>query len=823
MKEALAIKVTGIVQGVGFRPFIYRIALEHHISGWVCNAIDGVNIHAEGETKDLDAFTVALSSQYPPAAQVKEISFDECEPTNDSEFVIRFSDAQDTEETTLVSSDLATCDDCLEELFDPDNRRYRYPFINCTNCGPRFTIIKKLPYDRANTTMSDFAMCDSCQKEYDNPADRRFHAQPDACFECGPHLGFVECEPGNDPQQIHNTPNKSDIQWAHNREESDALIACTIEIIRAGGIVAVKGLGGYHLVCDASNEEALCTLRVRKHREGKAFAVMVSSLDEVKKYCEVNLAEEEQLTSPARPIVLLKKKQGVSFAKGLADKLPELGVMLPSNPLQHLLLRDFGGMLVMTSGNMHDEPIVTTEEGARTKLSQIADALLVHNREIESRYDDSVVRILSPGSAVSIASEQEEGIQGQEKDLRRQEENLYILQVIRRARGLAPRPISLNNSGSGKSVLAVGPEQKNTLTLTRGDQAFVSQHIGDMENAETFDAWLETKKIYSSLFKINPEVIACDYHPEYLTSKWAHKQDDLPVRQVQHHHAHILSVMGENNLEGPVCGIAFDGTGYGLDGAIWGGEVLLSNLQTYERFANFAYMPLPGGASAIKYPNRCAYGALWACDLLDHSGAQKFLSSLGDQASMLDQMIEKGINTPMTSSVGRIFDAASALLGICSEPNYEGEAAVLLEAALDPHASDLPLDDTYQITVIKNTATKESTALDTSVLLLDPTPVFEAMLDDMQKGESRTCIAKRFHDAFAQAIVTVAELVRAMYDISTVTLSGGVFMNRYLMERSLTLLQERGFTVALNRDLPPNDASISYGQAVLALHSESQG
>lgn len=808
MIEALNITVTGIVQGVGFRPFVYRIAKEHQLTGWVLNAVDGVSIHVEGIAENIDRFTIALSSQHPVAAKVEEIDLEEAPVEGFGDFSIRFSDDSAAEKTTLVSPDLATCDECVKELFDPADRRYRYPFINCTNCGPRFTIIKELPYDRPHTSMAAFTMCESCQHEYDDPSNRRFHAQPDACFECGPQLGLVDCSCEKQGVSYSQKLDLSLISWASNREESDAFIARAVEILREGGIVAVKGLGGYHLVCDAANEEALQTLRQRKRREGKAFAVMLSSLDEVKEYCFVNKAEEEQLTSPARPIVLLKKKPEVVFAHGLADGLPELGVMLPATPLQYLLLHDFGGMLVMTSGNVHDEPIVTTEKEALIKLHSIADAFLVHNRDIESRYDDSVVRVLSlcEDAAVTKAC--------------KQDENTLILQVIRRARGLAPMPLAIPCKSESLSVFATGPEQKNTFTFTRGKEAFVSQHIGDMENAETFDAWLETKAIYAELFHMEPSVLAADYHPEYLTSKWAHEQEGKPLVQVQHHHAHVLSVMGENNLEGPVCGIAFDGTGYGADGAIWGGEVLLSNLQTYERFANFAYMPLPGGVAAIKHPARCAYGALWAGDLLEHPGASAFLSSL-EEASLLDQMIEKGINTPMTSSVGRIFDAASALLGICTAPRYEGEAAILLEATLDPAAKTKPLEDVYQIAVIKNTATKDSTALDTSVLLLDPTPAFEALLEDMQKQESVASCVKRFHDAFVNAIVTIAELVRAMYGIETVTLSGGVFMNRYLMERSLVQLQNSGFTVAINRDLPPNDASISYGQAVLALHSES--
>lgn len=796
MVEALNIHVKGIVQGVGFRPFVYRLAQEHNITGWVLNATEGVSIHAEGETKALDAFALAIAQDHPQAAVVKEVTLDEAPVEHYEQFSIRFSQDSQTDETTLVSPDLATCDECVAELFDPSNRRYRYPFINCTNCGPRFTIMNGLPYDRPLTSMAGFTMCESCQAEYEDPGDRRFHAQPDACFDCGPCLGWASSAFGGAlPVQA--------IEWAHNREESDGLIERSVRILHQGGIMAVKGLGGYHLVCDATNEEALAQLRLKKRREGKAFAVMVANVEEAKKYCLVSEAEQAQLTSPARPIVLLRKRPDVVLAKGLADDLPELGVMLPTTPVQHLLIHDFGsdGMLVMTSGNLHDEPIVTDEEQALTKLAQIADGFLVNNRAIVSRYDDSVVRVINPD--------------GEEP----------FVQVIRRARGLAPTPLPISSPEDAEELFATGPEQKNTITFVRKGQAFVSQHIGDMENIDVLDAWGETRNHYQTLFRLHPTRIACDRHPEYITTKWAHQQTQ-PITEVQHHHAHVLSVMGENNLEGPVCGVAFDGTGYGMDGAIWGGEVLLSNYEAFERFANVAYIPLPSGAAAIKDPARIAYGALWEFDLLEHPAAQRFIEKVSANAELLDQMIERGINTPMTSSVGRLFDAASALLGVCLRPRYEGEAAILLEAAVHQGiVADLPYEteeERYTIAVIKNTASDASTAQDTSVLLLDPADVFKAMLDDMDQGVDRRIIARRFHDAFVRAIGTIAELVRMIYDISTITLSGGVFMNRYLLEHTLALLEDRGFTVALNRELPPNDASISYGQAVLALHSQDK-
>ena len=794
-REALDLKISGVVQGVGFRPFVYREAKKRDITGWVLNDVEGVRVHAEGETLPLDRFVLALSEEAPAAAQVSEIEIAEVSVQGFDAFEIRFSDAAEQGETTLVSPDLATCDACVEELFDPNNRRYHYPFINCTNCGPRFTIMRKLPYDRPETSMAQFAMCPACQEEYSDPADRRFHAQPDACFECGPEIGWIEsgCAGGLSPEGI---------SWAKNVEESDKIFHRAAKLIAEGGIVAVKGLGGYHLVCDAANEAALATLRQRKHRPGKAFAVMVASAEEARALCEANDAEARQLTSPARPIVLLRKRPDATFAKGLADNLPELGVMLPTTPVQHLLLHECGGMLVMTSGNIHDEPIVIDEETAFSQLAGVADAFLVNNREIVGRYDDSVVRILNGGAAGDI------------------------VQFIRRARGYAPLPIPAPcPEGTSEELLAVGPEQKSTLTYARAGKAFVSQHVGDLESAAVFDAWSETRRRYASLLHFEPKRIVCDYHPEYLSTKWTLSQN-LPITRAQHHHAHILSVMGENNLEGPVCGFAFDGTGYGLDGTIWGGEVLLSNLQAYERFVNFAYIPLPGGAAAIKDPTRIAYGALWSFDLLEHEQAEKFVSECVPNAEVFEQMIEKGLNTPETSSVGRIFDAASALLGVCTHPCYEGEAAILLEAAAhktQAEAAGLPVEDErYRIGFIKNTATENSTAADTSVLLMDVAPVFAAMLDDMQASVPTPVIAARFHSAFVEAIVNVAELVRATYGIEVMALAGGVFMNRYLMERTLARLQERGFTVALNKELPPNDASISYGQAVLGLQAQHE-
>ena len=822
MIDALDIRVRGIVQGVGFRPFVYRLARRYLISGWVLNDLDGVFIHAEGESQLIDEFVTELHMNPPAAARVKEVELKEVPLQDCTSFEIRESQVDDADEGTLVSADLATCDDCLAELLDPGNRRYRYPFINCTNCGPRFTIIDELPYDRPQTSMATFEMCPDCAREYADPGDRRFHAQPDACFECGPQLSWIEFGENAQPCMQNDAPAASAQGQTERRDRSDAILARAVAVLAKGGIVAVKGLGGFHLVCDAANEQALAELRRRKRRDGKAFAVMVADVDAARAVCEVSPNEEGVLASPARPIVLLRKRPAAHVAAGLADSLPELGVMLPATPVQHLLVRDFREvtgreMLVMTSGNVHDEPIVVDDGEAERKLAGIADAILGNNRPILSRYDDSVVRVVRLGGVDAKGNPNE------------------ALQFIRRARGYAPVPIALQSAvddpdgesapARSASVLAVGSEQKNTFTFAYEGDAYVSQHIGDMEDADVQDAWFESKSRFEKLFKCEPNLLVCDSHPEYLASKWAHEEarrTGLSLVEVQHHHAHIASVLGEHGLFGPAVGVAFDGTGYGADGAIWGGEVLIANQADYERFANYSYVPMPGGAAAIKNPLRMAYGVLWAYDLLDHPGAQDVLGLLGDEAPVCEQMIENSLNTPMTSSVGRLFDAVSALLGVCTRPTYEGEAAILLDAARADDTADFDavsadVVSRYAVAITKNSATAQSTAHDTSVVLLDAEPTLRAVLDDFAAGVDVGEIALRFHDAIVGSIVQVAELARAMYGISLVALSGGCFMNRYLVEQATARLGAAGFTVALNANLPANDGCISYGQAVVAL------
>lgn len=727
---------------------------------------------------------------------------------------------------------------CDAEYHNPEDRRFHAQPNACFGCGPVIYYARR----RGEGALGEGALGENAAG-VESAADREHAAIGECAAECAAKsTEEAECsaKTENASEACRNSHAAHDegldrrtaeateaaglvLSWGDTREASDALFAEAAEALLRGEILAVKGLGGFHLVCDAQNAEAVARLRSKKRRGGEAFAIMMRTPDEIRSLCTVNDAEERQLRLEARPIVLLRKRSDEETPRGVADGLSELGVMLPATPVQHLLIEDFakasvhGGagdgapkekrfppMLVMTSGNVHDEPIMIDDAEAIAKLGGIADAFLGNNRVIATRFDDSVLRVIEAGSAGNA------------------------VQMIRRARGFAPQPLAFDEGGregssaaSEPTIFATGPEQKNTFTFLRGNQAFVSQHIGDMENADIFDAWQNARLRFKELFAFDPTLIACDMHPEYLATKWANEQNQrrgMPLVAVQHHHAHIVSAMAEHGIHDAVCGFAFDGTGYGADGCIWGGEVLLSNLADYERFANFAYVPMPGGASAIKHPLRMAYGALWAFDLLEHPAAQKALSQLGNEANVCEAMIAQALNTPQTSSAGRLFDAASALLGICTEPSYEGEGAVLLEAAIPP-ATELfeeTFDERYAITVVKNTATAQSTAHDTSVVLLDAKPTFEALLDDLAIDVAKGTIAYRFHQAFVEAIVSCAELVRALYDISTVVFSGGVFMNRHITQASIARLEAAGFTVVLNRELPPNDGCASFGQAVVA-------
>ena len=807
------IHVTGIVQGVGMRPFVYREAMAHGICGWVLNAGDGVHIEAHALSESLDEFVAALSEHAPAASRVEHVEVVDLAPgdwdaANEQGFRIVASQDQ-TAHTTLISPDIATCDDCLRELFDPADRRFHYPFINCTNCGPRFTIIRSLPYDRAATSMDCFPMCPTCAAEYADPLDRRFHAQPDACFDCGPHITWREVDRGVVPT-VDATP-----AVGTTREASDAIIERCVDLLAGGGIVAIKGLGGFHLACDATHEQAVRELRRRKRRSNKPLAVMVRGLADAERLCHIDDVERDLLAGSVRPIVLLRRRatgndcygspNAPELAPSVAHDLPELGVMLPYTPLQHLLLAaaTAHGMhaIVMTSGNLSEEPIETDDTLAWEHLvaAGIADALLGNDRAILSRYDDSVVRVVD-GDAMPV----------------------------RRARGYAPQPLSLPAlNGTTPCVLACGPQQKATIALTRTDSdgyttCFVSQHIGDVENGTTFDAWSAARSRLENLFDLAPAALACDMHPSYLSSQWAREQareHNLPLIEVQHHHAHIASVMAEAIAAGRlapdahVLGIAFDGTGAGTDGTIWGGEFLVARLADFERVAHLRTWALPGGAASVHDARRNAFALLSELNLLEHPGAVELLASLDEQTrSITATMIERGINSPRTSSMGRLFDAAAAILGICDQATYEGEPAIELEAAawraLDGEIAHFPNDNAGY-------STSGTSWLD-GPDVLDQEALFEALLGGIEAGAPADRLALDFHVAVACSSARIAGDICVREGIDTVALSGGVFMNRLLLQLLTRELKSAGLTVLVPHTVPINDGCIAYGQAAVA-------
>ena len=807
------IHVTGIVQGVGMRPFVYREAMAHGICGWVLNAGDGVHIEAHARAEAVDGFVAALSEHAPAAARVERVDIADLKPSGWSaadEQGFRIVASQDqTAHTTLVSPDIATCDDCLRELFDPADRRYHYPFINCTNCGPRFTIIRSLPYDRAATSMNCFPMCPECAAEYADPLDRRFHAQPDACFDCGPHITWREASVGGEPGEAAALP-----AVGTTREASDAIIERCIELLAGGGIVAIKGLGGFHLACDASNEQAVAELRRRKRRSNKPLAVMVRDLADVERLCHVNDVERGLLAGSIRPIVLLRRRavcesggspDALALAPSVAHDLPELGVMLPYTPLQHLLLAaaEARGVhaLVMTSGNLSEEPIETDDDLAWERLvaAGIADALLGNDRAILSRYDDSVVRVVNGA-----------------------------IMPVRRARGYAPQPLPLPAlDGAPSCVLACGPQQKATIALTRegtnGEATcFVSQHIGDVENGGTFDAWNAARTRLEDLFDLAPAALACDLHPSYLSDQWAREQArkcNLPLVEVQHHHAHIASVMAEAIAAGQlttdtrVLGIAFDGTGAGTDGTIWGGEFLVASLDGFERTAHLLTWALPGGAASVRDARRNAFALLSELGLLEHPGAAQLLDSLDEQTrSVTATMIERGINSPRTSSMGRLFDAAAAILGICDKATYEGEPAIELEAAAWRAFSSESACPTGNM--VSFSVTESSRPDDCHVL--NSRPLFEALLEGIRTGVPAGKLALDFHVTIARSSARIAREICAREGLDTVALSGGVFMNRLLLRLLTYELKDAGLAVLVPHAVPVNDGCIAYGQAAIA-------
>jgi hydrogenase maturation protein HypF len=766
-----AVRVEGVVQGVGFRPFVYSLATSLGLGGLVGNDVDGVFAEVEGDPAAVEEFLASLAHNAPPLARIERITTAAMRPNGTASFSIAPSEAG-TQRRTLVSADTATCEDCLAELADPADRRFGYPFINCTNCGPRFTIVRDVPYDRPRTTMAPFVMCDLCAAEYHDPMDRRFHAQPTCCPACGPTLALVD-------------PDGTFLS-------ADALAAAA-ELLRQGKALAVKGLGGYHLAADASSDAAAAALRARKHREDKPFAVMVADVAAARRLCEVDETAAGLLASSRRPIVLLPRLPGSGLAEAVAPGNRQLGLMLPYTPLHHLLLAAVGRPMVLTSGNVSDEPIVYRDGEVTERLGEIADAFLTHDRAIEIRTDDSVVR----------------AFRGREA-------------VVRRSRGYVPEPLDVAIRFA-RPVLACGAELKNTFCLARENHAFVSHHIGDLENAETLRSFTEGIEHFRRLFDITPEVVAHDLHPDYLSTKYAMDlaEGGLPAAAglagvelvgVQHHHAHIASCLADNRASGPVIGVAFDGTGYGTDGTIWGGEFLIADLAGFERAGHLAPVPMPGGAAAIRQPWRMAAAYLDAAypggppdgadgvdgvdgvDGLDVARRNRRL-----WPSVL-QMARRGVNSPVTSSAGRLFDAAAAILGVRDTINYEGQAAIELEQLADPAERG-----GYRAGITGP-----------EPLRIAGHDLIRAAVEDLAAGAAPGVVAARFHNGVAGLITDCCLLLRERHGLSAVALSGGVFQNLLLLQATMARLERHGFRVLVHSRVPCNDGGISLGQAVVA-------
>jgi hydrogenase maturation protein HypF len=741
-----AVRVEGIVQGVGFRPFVYSLATSLALTGFVGNDSDGVFAEVEGPPAGVAEFLSRLERDAPPLARIERVAAETRTPNGDSTFMIVASQSAGLTRT-LVSADTATCEDCLRELADPTDRRFGYPFINCTNCGPRFTIVKDVPYDRPSTTMAGFPMCERCAAEYHDPRDRRFHAQPTCCPDCGPRLKLIGAEGG------------------------DPLITAR-KLLETGHILAVKGLGGYHLAADATSEPAVAALRRRKHREDKPFAVLVADLPAARRFCQVSDVAAELLRSPARPIVLLPRLADarVAPAPATAPGNRQLGLMLPYTPLHYLLIEKAHGPLVLTSGNVSDEPIAYRDDEALDRLKDIADAFLIHDRAIHIRTDDSVARVFRGKKSLN-----------------------------RRSRGYVPEPVT-TRTRFRQPVLATGAELKNTFCLAKGRHAFVSHHIGDLENAETLRSFTEGIEHFKRLFDIEPRVVAHDLHPEYLSTKYALDLDDVALTGVQHHHAHIASCLADNGADGPVIGVAFDGTGYGTDGTIWGGEFLIADLAGFRREGHLEPVPMPGGAAAIRQPWR-----MTAAYLGDTPEDLAVVQRNQDRWPAILTMASNKINSPLTSSAGRLFDAVAALLGVRDTINYEGQAAVELE-----QCAALTEQGWYQASVHDDEAF--------SIRGLD---LLTAAATDLRAGVPRPVIAARFHNGVAAAIEAGCALARDRSGLAAVALSGGVFQNLLLLNETVRRLEARGFTVLTHERVPCNDGGISLGQAVIAAARDS--
>jgi hydrogenase maturation protein HypF len=750
------VTLRGAVQGVGFRPFVYRLAASLGVAGWIANTGQGVFIEAEGDDDTLSRFLDALDTHRPPHAVVVSRETVVLDPVGYTGFEIRTSEG-DHEPSAFVLPDIATCVDCLREVFDSGNRRFRYPFTNCTNCGPRFSIITDLPYDRERTSMARFSMCAACRREYEDPDSRRFHAQPNACPICGPVLTLA------------------DAGGTVLAYEDDALRAAAAAI-STGRIVAMKGLGGFLLLADAANEQAIRSLRVRKRRDAKPFALLLPSLAAIERECEVSTAEARLLASPEAPIVLLRRRVGraSAIAPSVAPDNPYLGAILPYTPLHHLLIHDLGRPLVATSGNLSDEPICIDEHEAVDRLHDVADLFLLHNRPIVRHVDDSIARIVA----------------GREM-------------VLRRARGYAPLPVQL--PCDLPPTLAVGAHLKNAVGVSVGKSFFVSQHIGDLETTQATDAFERVITAFQRLYSIEPARVVADLHPDYRSTQYA-RALGLPMMQVQHHLAHVLSCMAENGLNDPVLGIAWDGTGYGTDGTIWGGEFLVPHGDTFDRVATFRAFRLPGGEAAIRDPRRSALGLLHA--MCGHAAAARLdlvplAAFTASERRLIFAMLARGINSPLTTSVGRLFDAVASLCGLCQRTEYEGQAAMALEFAVDESAVGV-----YSFRV----------ADDAAHLTIDWRPAIEALIDDLHSGCAIGAIAARFHNGLVRTMVDVATRV----GIPRVVLTGGCFQNRVLLERAIRQLEDAGFRAYWHQRVPPHDGGIAIGQAAFAARTTSR-
>jgi hydrogenase maturation protein HypF len=830
--EALSgarIHITGIVQGVGFRPFVYTLANRLGLNGWVCNTSAGVDIQVDGSSQALYEFSQSLRSEAPPLALIDELTYKACEAMGFVSFEIIPSHPI-PEAFQPISPDIATCPDCLREMLDPDDRRYLYPFINCTNCGPRFTIIEDIPYDRPKTTMAGFPMCPQCAAEYHDPSNRRFHAQPTACQVCGPKV-WLEIIPRGE----NGSTNLGYAQQAVAPLDplNTAAIAAARHMLGQGKILAIKGLGGFHLACNALDQAAVDELRRRKLRVDKPFALMMPDLETIAEHCLLGNVEKELLSSPQRPVVILPRRTGSSVVQQVAPGQDTLGVMLPYTPLHHLLFAK--GIpafdetphlttLVMTSGNISEEPIATDNQEARDRLGTLADAFLMHDRPIRTRCDDSVMRtIYIPPAVAGI------GDPGYNKSSHSQPSGEPVMHEtacllpLRRSRGYAPFPVHL--PWLSRPILALGAELKNTFCITHAHYAFLSHHIGDLENYETLQSFEDGIQHFERLFRTQPQALAYDLHPNYLATRYALERADrenLPAIGVQHHHAHIAACMAEHGLPGdePLIGLAFDGTGYGEDGAIWGGEILVASYTSYRRAAHLAYVPLPGGDKAVREPWRMTLAWLehasipWTDDLppIQYIYGRKVQPGTPTPEQSLDALhhqLQSGLNSPPTSSMGRFFDAVSAMLGVRSIANYEAQAAIELEAQARRCAES-------QANAARQAYPDLSFELDD--MIFDPSQLLSAILSDLRAGTPVSTIAMRFHNSMARLAWRICHDIREATGINRVAISGGVWQNMILLQATLRLLAEDHFMVYIHRQTPPNDGGLALGQAAVAAH-----